>query len=82
MLFGFKYKEDMYFADGESPAKAKDNIEGLTQWKRDRLVPMDALPIDLGKLPYVNTQGKKEKKTLEEWDAMWRSDRGHGRHER
>ena len=82
MLFGFKYNEDMYFAEGESQAKAKDNLVGLTKWKMDRLVPMDSLPVDLGKFPYTNVDGQREKKTVKEWDAMWRSDRGHGRHER
>lgn len=82
MLFGFTYKQEKFFADGENAPDAKKNITSISNWKRERLMPMRALPVDLGSVTYNTAEGKQTKVTLKEWDGMPRSDKGYGRHEK
>jgi len=82
MLFGFKYEGEMFIADADSQADAREKVTGIGPKKRSLMTAMKALPIDLGQFKYTNIDGGKEMKTLKQWDAMWRSDRGHGRHQR
>jgi len=79
-VFGFVTRYgDKFYGEGHT---AQEALESLTIGKKYDLMLLASLPIDLNKLPYVNVKGEKKMVTPEEWDAMWRSDRGHGRHER
>ena len=79
-LYGFRYMEETFYAEGSNPDEARQGLSPSILKKP--IVLMMALPIGIGKITYVDVHGDIGSKTLKDWDAMWRSDKGHGRHER